>query len=99
MAFKTGEAGNNAGGSANLMGSAGRDPLASGVSTHNVVFAIPKATSNYEPFCSFLNVADTDPIFLQYYCNNIGVNGFTVVFNAPTDSSNYILCWSAIDDA
>lgn len=96
--FKTGEAGYSASGSPNLMGTAGREPLGNGVQTHNVVFLVPKADIFYEVICSFYNFLDSDPIFLQYRISAQTINGFTVVFNAPTDSANYELGWVAVDD-
>lgn len=98
MAFKTGDAGYQPAGSPNLMGLSGRDPLASGVSTHTVVFAMPKPDAFYEAHCSFYNALDAEPIFLQYVVTNQTALGFTVIFNAPTDSANYELCWTVVDD-
>lgn len=96
--FITGDAGFAAGGSPNLMGSAGREALPNGAQSFNVVFFAPKASVLYEVTCSFYNLLDSDPIFLQYIVTNQTINGFTVIFNAPTDSANYELGWVAVDD-
>lgn len=96
--FKTGSAGDSMGGSGTLRGSAGRDAIANGAQTHSVVFVLPKANTLYEPICSIINLIDAQPIFLQYVVTNIQTTGFTVIFNAPTDSANYLLGWEAVDD-
>ena len=96
--FRTGQAGEKGSGSSALSGSAGRDTLALGVQTHQVTFPIAKSNVFYEPFVTIENSVDADPIFLQFYVKNILTTGFLVVFNAPTDSANYKLCWSVIDD-
>jgi len=96
--FKTGAVGDSMGGSGTIRGSAGRDAIANGAQTHSVVFALPKANTNYEPIVNIANFLDSQPIFLQWYISSILTTGFTVVFNAPTDSANYLLCWEAVDD-
>jgi len=96
--FITGDAGFAAGGSPNLMGSAGREVLPNGAQSFNVVFFAPKATVLFEVFCTFYNTVDAQPIFLQYIVTSQSLLGFTVIFNAPTDSANYELGWVAVDD-
>ena len=96
--FKTGDAGFAVGGSPNLMGSAGRESLPNGAQSFSVVFLAPKANLFFEVVCTFYNTVDSFPIFLQYMVTNQTLLGFTVTFNAPTDSANYELGWVAVDD-
>lgn len=96
--FSTGSVGQS-GAVVNLTGTAGRTALGSGVQTINVVFPVVRANTLYEVFCSFSNAVDIQPIFLQYVVTAMSTTGFTVIFNAPTDTANYSLMWSAIYDA
>lgn len=98
MGFKTGAAGDSMGGSSTLRGSAGRTPIPNAASSISVVFAIPKANILYEPIFSVMNLVDSQPIFLQGIVTAISLAGFTVTFNAPTDTANYQLCWEAVND-
>jgi len=64
--------------------------IAGSSSSAYVVFTIPFGSTNYVPLWSITNTVDAAPIFLDGYISAKSSAGFTVTFNAPTDSSNYI---------
>jgi hypothetical protein len=77
---------------------AGNESLGSAASSVTVVFSSPTADTTYVPTpVSFVNLTDPDPIFLQGMITGKTVNGFTVTFNTPTDTANYIMAWSVQD--
>lgn len=65
--------------------------LANSVQTQVVTLSSAMATSTYVPQVTISNTVDAQPIFLQYYVSAQTMTTFTVTFNAPTDSVNYIL--------
>ena len=77
---------------------AGNKALSSAASSVTVVFSTPTANTLYVPTpVSFLNTTDSSPIFMQGMITGKTVNGFTVTFNTPTDSANYVMAWSVQD--
>lgn len=98
MGFKTGGAGDNGQIVTTLSGMAGRDSILAGVTSHQVNFSAPRLNVNYAVQFSFMNLVDPFPIFLQGIVTSISVAGFTITFNAPTDTGNYFLNWSIIDE-
>ena len=65
--------------------------LANAAQSATVTFANALPTANYQVLFSFLNTADLSPIFLEAYVSAQSSSGFTLTFNAPTDSTNYLL--------
>ncbi len=58
-----------------------------------VTFSSAEADTTYVPVFSIQNLVDANPVFLQGYISAKTVNGFTVKFNAPTNSANYFLTY------
>lgn len=77
---------------------AGNESLLSAASSVTVVFSSPTADTTYVPVHNFVNTVDSSPIFLQGIITGKTVNGFTVTFNTPTDTANYVMAW-AVQDA
>ena len=67
--------------------------LSQGISSASITFSTPKLNTNYSVHHSF-ECNDANPIFLSGIVKNKTVNGFDIVFNAATDSSNYKLNYS-----
>lgn len=65
--------------------------LASGIATKTVAFSQAMNSADYVVTCVISNAVDTAPIFLQCVVTTKTVDGFTVIFNAPTDTTNYVL--------
>lgn len=65
--------------------------LGSSVASKAVVFTSAWPDALYVPEFSFSNTVDANPIFLQGIVTAKSTTGFTVTFNAPTDSANYVL--------
>jgi hypothetical protein len=78
---------------------AGRATLASTDQTKSVTFSSALASANYALTCNFENTTDTDPFFIQHFISAKSTTGFTVKFSVPTDSANYVLNWTAIENA
>lgn len=68
--------------------------LASGVDSHVVTFTGDIGVSDYTVDVSFENLTDPAPLFLDYMVRARASTGFTIIFNAPTDSTNYTLNYS-----
>ena len=64
--------------------------IAGSSSSASVVFTNPFGSVNYVPLWSITNTIDANPIFLDGYISAKSSTGFTVTFNAPTDSVNYV---------
>ena len=65
-------------------------PLTSGISSYSVSIPAQPDTS-YTVFALMENLVDTFPIFQEPLITNKTTTGFTVEFNTPLPSSNYIL--------
>ena len=81
------------GGQGNLLGHSGAAAIADAQQTVSVVFASAMPDTTYALNCSITNVTDADPIYLNIVSTTKLTTGFTVEFNAPTDTANYILEW------
>lgn len=64
--------------------------LSSGVSSVSVTFSNAFGSTNYVPLWSISNVTDATPIFVLGIITAMSSSGFTVTFNAPTDTANYV---------
>lgn len=69
--------------------------LASGVSTATITFDTEMPNVNYVVHIAFENSVDADPIFLLHHIYLKTVEEFSIRMNAPTDSANYKINWSA----
>lgn len=85
------------GGQGNLLGNAGSTAIASAQSQVVVVFNTAMSDTSYSLVTAIQNVTDVDPIYLQIVSVVKSTTGFTALFNAPTDSSNYVLNWQAAE--
>lgn len=83
------------GGSSALTGRAGRDSISNASSTVSVTFSTVMTTVNFAIVFAVTNITDGSPIFLNGIVTARSTAGFTVTFNAPTDSANYVLEWIA----
>ncbi len=81
-----------------LAGHAGTEPILSGASSVSVVFTT-LGTTAYGVIPMVMNYTDASPIFLQVVAVTKAATGFTVNFNAPTDSANYVLEWVVVSNA
>lgn len=69
--------------------------MGSGTDTFSVVYAAAIAAA-IPPVISFINTVDATPIFLQGIIIAHSTTGFTVLTNAPTDSSNYKMAYAVM---
>lgn len=72
-----------------------RISLGNAAITGNVTFTTAFGDANYALVVQIENSTDGSPIFLQTLITFRDQTGFTFVFNAPTDSGNYILHYFA----
>lgn len=87
------------GGEGAFIGRVEQTSIPDATQTLAVVFASNMPDTQYSLFLSIKNTTDADPIWLQAVETIKSVSGFTVVFNAPTDSANYVLEWGVAGDA
>ncbi len=78
-------------------GEASSASIGNGVTSHSVSFGTAFADTTYGIVFSIGNAVDAHPIFLQGVVTAKSTTGFTVTFNAPTDSVNYTLEWAALE--
>jgi hypothetical protein len=74
----------------------GNTSLSSGSTTQAVTFSSTLGTTSYALVASILNTTDTNPQFQPVTITALSATGFSVKWNAPTDSANYVLHWHAI---
>lgn len=87
--WSSGSGGGGGGGSgAGSAQAAGVVSIAASVSSKSVVYATAIGSS-LPPIFSFINTIDSSPIFLSGFVSAFSTTGFTITFNAPTDSANY----------
>jgi hypothetical protein len=77
---------------------AGTSNISDAASSLTVAFSTAVADTAYRVAANFINTNDSDPIFLSGMVTSKTVNGFTMKFNAPTDSANYKLEYSIHED-
>lgn len=78
-----------------IIGRAGSEAISNGAQTHTVTFSAAMVDINYAVIPSLYNSTDVDPSYLTAVVTQKTVNGFTVEFNAPVDSANYVLDYIA----
>jgi hypothetical protein len=74
---------------------AGEVPLPSGAQSVSVAFSEMFPDTNFALAPNIRNTLDAQPIFLQAIQTMKAATGFTLTFNAPTDSANYVLEYTA----
>lgn len=74
----------------------GNQSISSGVATLSVTFASAMSNSTYALTVSLKNTVDTNPQFQPITITAQSTTGFTVKWNANTDSANYSLNYIAI---
>lgn len=74
----------------------GRENVINGQSYVTIVFSVAMSNENYVPLVN-IETDDSDPAFLNYVVKDKTVNGMTIKFNAPVDSSNYYVSWAVLD--
>lgn len=74
---------------------AGRTAVGSSASSLAVVFSTAVANTSYAVVCTWYNVTDSTPQFQPLNVTVQSTTGFTVSWNAPTDTANYAISWQA----
>lgn len=92
-----GSDGTGPGGGSIIYGRAGTQAILNGSSTVSVVYSQAFTTANIGLAVEVTNTIDADPVKLMPTITSQSMNGFTVTFNTPADSANYILNWIAYE--
>lgn len=87
------------GGEGAMIGRVNQTSIPSSTQTIAITFSEAMPSSNYSLLTNIFNGTDANPIFLQVVGTIKSTTGFTVTFNAPTDSANYVLDWAVSADA
>lgn len=74
-------------------GRSGEVALSSGVNTASVTFSTAMASASFSVDGTIFNSTDADPAWLTFVVTARSTSGFSVKFNAPTDTANYIFLW------
>jgi hypothetical protein len=77
---------------------AGQETIPSDVDTISVVYSTPMPDSNYALHLQLVNPSDTSPQFQSPLVSSFSTGGFTAKWNVPTDSNNYSLHYTAIEN-
>lgn len=75
---------------------AGKTTITTATTTVSVTFSSTLGTTSYAIAANFLNTTDTNPQFQAVDITAQSATGFTATWNAPVDSGNYVLSWTAI---
>ena len=82
------------GGSGGSGGGAAQEvALTSGSTSITVTFATPRSDTAYGLVCQLVNTTDSNPAFQPLTITAKTINGFTVSWNSPLETSNYALDW------
>jgi len=87
------------GGEGAMIGRVNQTAIPNATQTMAVVFGEVMPSTEYSILTNIVNTTDTDPIWLQVVSTIKSTTGFTVYFNAPTDTANYVLEWACPEDA
>lgn len=91
--------GGGGGGGGDTFKRAANVAITSGQASVAVTFSSAEADTTYVIVFSIQNTVDANPIFLQGYISAKSTSGFTVKFNAPASTANYILTYSVVGAA
>lgn len=69
--------------------------VSSGATSITISFPSAVANTNYQVFASFVNTVDADPQFQPITITSKTTSGFTATWNAPLESSNYLIDYFA----
>jgi hypothetical protein len=58
-----------------------------------VTFATALPSTNYAVVCTWQNTTDPFPQYQPVSVTALTINGFTLSWNAPTDTANYSINW------
>jgi hypothetical protein len=75
----------------------GRQSISNGASQVTVNFSDVGST-NYTVATTLENIVDSPPSIYAYIVSSKTSSGFVVTLMGDTDSSNYVLNWSVIED-
>jgi hypothetical protein len=74
----------------------GKTTLTSGATSKAITLSTAYASTAYSVTANFLNTTDTNPQFQPIDVTAQATTGFTLKWNMPTDTANYVLSWTAI---
>lgn len=72
---------------------AGRSNIGAGVTSLTVTFSSAISSTNFAVTCTWYNTTDSFPQQQPFVVTAFSTAGFTVSWNAPTDSTNYRISW------
>ena len=75
---------------------AGQQTIGSASSSQAITFSSTLGTTNYGISVVMKNVTDTNPQFQPLEVTVKSATGFTVAWNSPTDTANYVLEYTAL---
>lgn len=78
---------------------AGQQTISSASTSQAITFSSTLGSTSYAMSVIMKNVTDTNPQFQEVEITAKSATGFTVTWNAPTDSANYVLEYTAILNA
>lgn len=70
---------------------AGSETIAASATSKTVTLSPAQANTSYAINANFQNSVDSDPLFQSISINNKTTSGFTVEWNFPLDTANYLL--------
>ena len=93
--FENGSWSDLGGGSTAINSRSGNEPIPAAATSVTVVFSSPVTSTVYTVLVDMVNTTDANPQYQAPIVTNKTVNGFTVKWNAPTDSANYSIDYVA----
>jgi hypothetical protein len=75
---------------------AGSASVSASATSVSVTFSSALASTNYAIICTWMNTVDSNPQLQPFVVTAFSTSGFTVSWNAPTDTANYKINWQAI---
>lgn len=93
--FENGAWSDLGGGSTSVNSRSGTSPIPNGVNSVVVTFSSPVTSTTYAVLADIGNIVDANPQYQTALVSNKTVNGFTLSWDAPTDSANYFVDYIA----
>lgn len=75
---------------------AGKASIASAATSKAITVSTAYANTNYAITAVMINITDTNPEYIPVTVTAQATTGFTVSWNAPTPTANYVLSWMTI---